>query len=179
MKRIVWSVFAVAALACAVNSWAIVYPVLVGGGSGDYAPALGDDDNYVSDSEKSFLGTWEKEFTVVDPDGLPNNATRGVAALIGPKNTVGSQVTITEIQAWSDTDNYAFVLYVSGGEYDFGTTNDSQIDSVSCSSDGTGCFYSEITEGFDGPSIADGRSIIFDHSSGDAGWVKVRIKGTF
>ena len=71
MKRIVWSVFAVAALACAVNSWAIVYPVLVGGGSGDYAPALGDDDNYVSDSEKSFLGTWEKEFTVVDPDGLP------------------------------------------------------------------------------------------------------------
>lgn len=124
-------------------------------------------------------GIWEKEFTIADPENLPTDAERATVSITGPKNITGSSVTITEIQAWADTDDYTFLLFKSGGEYDFGTANDVQIDSVACSSNGTACFYNEITSGFDNSTLEDDRSIIFQHQSGTANWVKVKIKGTF
>jgi len=118
-------------------------------------------------------------FAIADPENLPTHGTRSTISKTICKNTSSLTYVITSIYAISDEDDYTFLLFESGGETDIGTANDSQIDSVVCEDNGTACYYKHIMSGFDDSTIAPGRWLIFEHSSGTAEDLAIAIKGYY
>ncbi len=119
------------------------------------------------------------DFGVQDPENLKTHAGRSTKSQPVWVNNSGMTLTIEEIRCSSDTDNYTFLLFKSSSLTDIGTTNDTQIDSVACTSNGTGHYYISITSGFDSSTIETGKYLIFEHSSGTAESIQVHIKARY
>ena len=84
--------------------------------------------------------------------------------------------TITEIKAWSDTDNTAFNVEVVT-HTDFGTPG--TVDAIDCATDGTGVYY-DVETAFTDSTIAHDEFIVLDFDDTDTpGWVHVTICGWF
>lgn len=117
------------------------------------------------------------DFAIASPASLATHATRSTKSKTVWLNNTGFTLNITRIYAASDVDDYTFLLFKSNSMTDIGTTNDVQLDSVACSTNGTGMFYADITSGFDNGTIENGKYIIFEHSSGTCNDLQVHIEG--
>jgi hypothetical protein len=131
------------------------------------------------DDDTTILDDHSIQFTVTDPENLTSWAGRANASQPVWYNDTGISFTITKIYAIADEDDYTFVLFESNSATDLSDENDTQIDSVACSTDGTEAYTCTITSGFDHAVIEDGHCIIFEHSSGTAGGVHVFIEGDY
>jgi hypothetical protein len=118
------------------------------------------------------------QFTVVDAENLPTMAGRSTKSMPQWTNEDNlRRFVITKITAKSDEDDYTFTLFESNGADDMGTSTDTRIDVVACSTNGTSVFTASIATGFDSTTVNPGSSIIFEHTSGTCGYVKVTIAG--
>lgn len=92
-------------------------------------------------------------------------------------NESGMTFNITQIKAWSDTDDFDFTLKECSGT-DFTTLT--TIEAVTVSTDGTGVYYTTVASGsIDHATIEDGHLIGYDNSTDVADSVIIHIKGYF
>lgn len=125
-------------------------------------------------AEKKYI-----QFAIEDAENIPTHAGRSTQSIALYYNDTGKTFHITKIRAMSDEDDYSFILFKSNSSTDIGTANDTQIDVVTCSDNGTGGFYKEIKSGFDSKTIEKDKYLIFEHNSGTSGSVQIIISGTY
>jgi hypothetical protein len=111
--------------------------------------------------------------TIIKPQDLAN-ATRDLTPIW--HNGTGMVFTITEIWAWSDTDDTSVNVEVNTAT-DFTVLG--TVDALEIATDGTGVFYVTETTITD-PTIAHDEVICLDFDdTDDPGWVKIAITGWF
>lgn len=110
-------------------------------------------------------------FAFQNPNSIMTHAGRSTRSQVIFCNDTGSTLTITKVFGQSDTDDYAFKLFISDSATDIGTANDSEVYTAifNCTVNGTSCYTVTVTSGFDDATIANGQCLIFEHSSGTAG----------
>ena len=136
-------------------------------------------DGTITSNGHTILSDRSVDFTIQDPENLQTHGGRSTQSCIIWHNDTGKTFTITKIEGYSDVDDYTFVLFKSASATDISTGTDVQLDSVACEDNGTSVFYKVITAGFDNNTVEDGKHIIFEHSSGSAETVSVKIEGTY
>lgn len=137
--------------------------------SDDDAQRGHDGTNQVVVGQKKKFLNWHIE----NPDDLETGTGRADKWAFIWHNDTGFIATITEIEAWSDSDNYDFDIFETNGKTDFSLANDTLVDTLECETDSTGIYTDTETPG-DG-TIENDDCILFVHKDGTTGKVGVRI----
>lgn len=110
--------------------------------------------------------------TIIKPNDLADT-TRDKCPIWS--NESGMVFNITKIEAWSDTDDTAFMIEEYAAD---GATGQSNVDSVNCTN-GTGPYTATETSITDSSIAANALLVIDFDDTDDPGWVKVTICGWF
>ena len=78
----------------------------------------------------------------------------------------------------ADTDNYDFNLFETASDSDFSDENDTLIDLVECTTDGTEV-YIDVEDTISHAAIETWHAIMFEHSDGTANSILITIHGWY
>ena len=118
-------------------------------------------------------------FEVAEPNVMAVHSERGDQSFIIPyPNRSGYDFTISSIYAVADVDDYQFSIYCSASLTDVGTANDTLVDTVTCSDDGTGCYYKEETT-LSSATWPNDTWLIFKTESGEPNTVSISWRGRY
>ena len=118
------------------------------------------------------------QFTILEPDVVPIDGGRGDRSCIVWTNDSQYTFTINKIEAFSDSNGYAFDLIKSSSLTDISLGNQTSVDAVSCDTAGTSIFTSSDTV-ITTSTIETGKHLIFRHDQQGASNVKVNLYGSF
>ena len=116
------------------------------------------------------------QFGMFNPDDMPVHSGRSTQSQPIYYNDTAFSFIIISIRCMSDADDYSFELYESNSDTDIGVANDTLIDAVTCSNNGTGGYY-KVETSISAGTINSDHYIIFEHVSGAANSIHVTISG--